>query len=182
MAKRSDSGCGLVLSIAIVLFFVSRCSGSPNSPTSPSRVAGIDGVSQSPAQASLYAIRAAACRASPARRARIVTRLGRSDRIVVEQAEGTWSRVRTIEGSCWVSSGALSAVAPERDPEPVAPLMASGPLTPRRSQRAEGSFQCGSKRVCRQMDSCAEANFYLNQCGLTRLDGDGDGIPCESIC
>lgn len=43
-------------------------------------------------------------------------------------------------------------------------------------------FSCGGKTVCRQMSSCAEAQFYLNQCGLTRLDRDRDGIPCESIC
>ena len=44
------------------------------------------------------------------------------------------------------------------------------------------SFQCGSKTTCRQMQSCAEARYYLINCGLTRLDRDKDGIPCESIC
>jgi endonuclease YncB( thermonuclease family) len=43
-------------------------------------------------------------------------------------------------------------------------------------------FKCGTKRYCREMRSCAEARFYLEQCGLTRLDGDGDGVPCESVC
>ncbi len=43
-------------------------------------------------------------------------------------------------------------------------------------------FSCGSKKTCGQMNSCAEARFYLNQCGLRRLDRDNDGIPCESIC
>jgi endonuclease YncB( thermonuclease family) len=42
--------------------------------------------------------------------------------------------------------------------------------------------RCGSKRTCGQMGSCAEARFFLEQCGLTRLDGDGDGVPCESLC
>ncbi len=44
------------------------------------------------------------------------------------------------------------------------------------------SFQCESKTTCRQMQSCAEAKYYLINCGLTRLDRDKDGIPCESIC
>ena len=44
------------------------------------------------------------------------------------------------------------------------------------------SFQCESKTTCRQMQSCAEAKYYLINCGLTRLDGDKDGTPCESIC
>lgn len=43
-------------------------------------------------------------------------------------------------------------------------------------------FSCGSKRYCNQMSSCEEAYFYLKQCGLGRLDGDGEGVPCESLC
>ena len=41
---------------------------------------------------------------------------------------------------------------------------------------------CGSKRFCRQMNSCEEARAFLNQCGLGRLDGDKDGVPCEVLC
>jgi endonuclease YncB( thermonuclease family) len=44
------------------------------------------------------------------------------------------------------------------------------------------AFQCGSKTWCREMVSCEEARFHLESCGLARLDGDGDGIPCEAIC
>ena len=28
------------------------------------------------------------------------------------------------------------------------------------------------------MTSCEEARFYLEECSLTRLDGDKDGVPC----
>lgn len=55
------------------------------------------------------------------------------------------------------------------------------PAAPSRSGNASG-FTCGGKTVCREMTSCAEARFYLTECGLTRLDRDRDGIPCESIC
>lgn len=44
------------------------------------------------------------------------------------------------------------------------------------------SASCGSKTTCGQMNNCAEARHYLNVCGLSRLDRDGDGVPCESIC
>ena len=48
---------------------------------------------------------------------------------------------------------------------------------------ASGSgFSCGGKRYCRDMTSCAEARFYLRECGLSRLDGDRDGVPCETLC
>ena len=43
-------------------------------------------------------------------------------------------------------------------------------------------FECGEKRYCKEMSSCAEAKFHLASCGLTKLDGDGDGTPCESLC
>ena len=43
-------------------------------------------------------------------------------------------------------------------------------------------ISCGSKRYCGEMASCAEAQFYLERCGLGRLDGDHDGIPCETLC
>ena len=45
-----------------------------------------------------------------------------------------------------------------------------------------GHYQCGGKSRCGDMSSCAEAQFYLTQCGLNRLDRDHDGIPCESLC
>lgn len=44
------------------------------------------------------------------------------------------------------------------------------------------SRSCGSKRYCREMTSCAEARFYLRQCGVRTLDGNHDGTPCESLC
>ncbi len=42
--------------------------------------------------------------------------------------------------------------------------------------------RCGVKWKCGQMASCAEAVYQLRTCGLTRLDGDGDGVPCEKLC
>ena len=50
------------------------------------------------------------------------------------------------------------------------------------SDRVSSNPEYGSKRYCREMDSCKEAKFYLRHCGLSRLDGDGDGVPCEKIC
>lgn len=39
-----------------------------------------------------------------------------------------------------------------------------------------------SKTTCSQMNSCKEAYFYLNSCGMSRLDRDKDWVPCETIC
>ena len=43
-------------------------------------------------------------------------------------------------------------------------------------------FTCGTKKYCKEMTSCEEAEFYLNECGISSLDGDKDGMPCESLC
>ncbi len=40
----------------------------------------------------------------------------------------------------------------------------------------------GQKHKCSEMASCEEAMFYLKECGMSGLDLDGDGIPCESLC
>ncbi len=41
------------------------------------------------------------------------------------------------------------------------------------------NFQCDGRSHCSEMTSCAEARFFLNNCPNTKMDGDGDGIPCE---
>ncbi|WP_090312052.1 excalibur calcium-binding domain-containing protein [Pseudomonas linyingensis] len=64
--------------------------------------------------------------------------------------------------SCW-SSGRWAAL-------PVAVQLEAAPAAP------------DARKSCSQMTSCAEARFHLEQCGNTKLDGNGDGVPCESLC
>jgi hypothetical protein len=45
-----------------------------------------------------------------------------------------------------------------------------------------GKGQCVGKRYCNEMASCEDAKRYLRQCRLSKLDRDGDGVPCESLC
>ncbi len=44
------------------------------------------------------------------------------------------------------------------------------------------SGRCGEKRFCKEMRDCAEARYFLEVCGLKKLDGNVDGTPCESLC
>lgn len=70
-----------------------------------------------------------------------------------EQAVGIWSQGRIPRGVC-----------DESDDETRMTLPAG----------------CGGKKFCREMASCTEALFYLRECGVTTMDGDRDGVPCES--
>lgn len=47
---------------------------------------------------------------------------------------------------------------------------------------SKGGSCSDGKRVCGDMTDCADAVFHLQQCGMTRLDRDHDGTPCEKIC
>jgi hypothetical protein len=40
-------------------------------------------------------------------------------------------------------------------------------------------FQCDGRVYCSQMTSCEEAEFFLANCPGVKMDGGGDGVPCE---
>lgn len=40
--------------------------------------------------------------------------------------------------------------------------------------------QCDGRTYCSQMTSCAEAKFFIRNCPGTKMDGNNDGVPCES--
>ncbi len=44
------------------------------------------------------------------------------------------------------------------------------------------NYTCWQKNSCGEMDSCEEAQYYLNTCGEKKLDNDGDWKPCETLC
>ncbi|MGV8918453.1 MAG: excalibur calcium-binding domain-containing protein [Pseudomonas sp.] len=63
------------------------------------------------------------------------------------------------------------APAPSQAPTPVLVASAPPPSAP---------FKCDGRKYCTQMTSCAEAKQFLQRCPGTQMDGDNDGIPCES--
>lgn len=45
------------------------------------------------------------------------------------------------------------------------------------------SWNCQPRKTCGKIRSCDEAEWYLYNCSWGgRLDGDGDGAPCENLC
>ena len=53
-------------------------------------------------------------------------------------------------------------------------------LFAREALRSNAQFKCTpEKSSCSSMTSCAEAFFHQETCGVSNMDGDRDGIPCE---
>ena len=47
------------------------------------------------------------------------------------------------------------------------------------SAPANSEFTCDGRTHCSQMRSCAEAEYFLQNCPNTQMDGNNDGEPCE---
>jgi len=65
------------------------------------------------------------------------------------------------------AAAASAAAASRRETAPAPATMSS-------------RFSCDGRTRCTQMHSCAEAKFFIAHCPHTEMDGDGDGIPCET--
>lgn len=46
--------------------------------------------------------------------------------------------------------------------------------------KQQSNFTCDGRQHCSQMNSRAEAVFFINNCPNTKMDGDNDGVPCEN--
>jgi len=40
-------------------------------------------------------------------------------------------------------------------------------------------YRCDGRTHCSEMTSCEEAEFFLANCPGVKMDGGGDGVPCE---
>ncbi|OYU74824.1 MAG: calcium-binding protein [Burkholderiales bacterium PBB5] len=82
-------------------------------------------------------------------------------------------RKKKLAQSAEVSPKPSPAIGGVASPPPQAPP-AGKPVA------AAPRFKCDGRRYCAQMTSCAEATYFLAHCPGVRMDGDGDGVPCES--
>ena len=69
----------------------------------------------------------------------------------------------------------------EELPQPTTPSTVSAPAQTIETQitKPQHNFTCEGKQHCSEMRSCEEATFYLKNCPNVKIDGDGDGRPCE---
>ncbi|MDG4886849.1 thermonuclease family protein [Mesorhizobium sp. WSM4887] len=64
-----------------------------------------------------------------------------------------------------------------------APASQPLPLINRKLVAQGATYSCVPRRYCSQISSCAEAQWYLHNCSWGRkLDRDGDGVACETLC
>jgi hypothetical protein len=179
--KQDPGGCGLLVIILIILFAIGKCSSGTGGGdgTALDNAASERGAASSTREMRFVSSNSLNCRSAARVSAKVISRFAFADSVSVQEEKNGWSQVDASGTPCWIASRYLSESYPVRSSEPrsytPAPRAAVRPKRERRQQ-------CGGKRTCGEMNSCAEANFYLEECGVSRLDGDGDGVPCESIC
>lgn len=89
-----------------------------------------------------------------------------------------------------VALGVVALVAYQRSYRPVAAQAqseAEGQLgeqqvereTPRVAVSTGSQYRCDGRTHCSQMTSCEEATWFLEHCPGVKMDGEGDGVPCE---
>lgn len=173
MSKPEDNnvgnGCAWFVIFSLALMFVAKCSQTDDydQPIAIKDIAFVNADTLN-------------CRASPDVSSPIVNKLIYGERIIINDRHNDWGLVDKEETDCWASTDFFSSKLPTHSVEsnelqrfvaPVSPPIVSGP--PR---------SCSAAPYCTEMSSCREAQFYYQECGVSRLDGDNDGVPCENLC
>lgn len=92
------------------------------------------------------------------------------------QGSSLLSRLIGVALVVMIGASAYSFLAPKfnrSSSEPAALVSSTADVAP-------GRFQCDGRTHCSQMTSCAEATYFIRNCPNTQMDGNGDGVPCES--
>ncbi|TSB01591.1 excalibur calcium-binding domain-containing protein [Sphingorhabdus contaminans] len=193
VAKSGQANLGCVLTALALFYLIGRCgSGADKGDSADASIdtdVGAEAGSLSeamPSRARFVAVETLNCRSAPNPDSPVVAQLRYGDQVRARVTSASWIALdRAPFEKCWVKQ---SLVRDHLPPQVTRPQALFGSVPERRPTggplRALPSpaCSCGTKRTCGEMASCGEANFYLNQCGLSRLDRDHDGVPCESIC
>lgn len=116
-------------------------------------------------------------RETPNAQAPVLKVLQRGTRVEAGEKQDGWVRVRVERMMGWVSLDYVSA-SPPVEPAPQRLVQSPAPVRAQAETRS-----CPARKTCGQIQTCSEARFYLANCSWGyRLDGDNDGVPCESLC
>ncbi len=76
----------------------------------------------------------------------------------------------------WYVIARIQPLGKPTDPIPAAGILS---IPDQRTPLRNSSYECDGRTMCSQMRSCDEAQFFIDHCPGTKMDGDGDGVPCE---
>lgn len=86
---------------------------------------------------------------------------------------------RRSHGPCQAGEAPSPTPAPAAVPRlPAAPAPAALPAPA--APAATFPQRCDGRTHCSQMTSCDEATWFLKNCPGTKMDGNNDGVPCET--
>ena len=91
----------------------------------------------------------------------------------------TWYRIKHARKTAYVTAE-LTHLCSAQLQAPAQPQLQ--PQVQQPQPQPQPRFSCPSKPSCGNVSSCEEAHFIWKQCGYSRADGDGDGVPCERVC
>jgi cold shock CspA family protein len=69
---------------------------------------------------------------------------------------------------------------PRQASQPLPPADRDIPAAAPRPALPASPYSCDGRTMCSQMHSCAEATYFIRNCPNTKMDGNRDGVPCES--
>ena len=99
----------------------------------------------------------------------------RRDRMPAREGNSVFGRLIGFVLVALIAAAGYKYLAPKFNTSHTEPAaLASTPTA------APGRYQCDGRKYCSQMTSCEEATFFLRNCPNTEMDGDHDGVPCES--
>lgn len=83
------------------------------------------------------------------------------------------SRLPAVPAVALPMPATLLSPAATSAPEPASALSLPG------KRPLPAGFSCDGRSMCSQMTSCQEATLFLQNCPGMKMDGNGDGVPCE---
>ena len=82
--------------------------------------------------------------------------------------------------SSQIQPNTQKSTAPETKEIPIPSQQHEIPkMKPKPIKQKRIKYKCDKRKYCSQMRSYEEAKYFLDHCRGVKMDGDGDGIPCE---
>jgi cold shock CspA family protein len=109
-----------------------------------------------------------------------VTRPGEKARKPNQSSYGFWTFKSATKLFIILTFAGAIAYSKYQKSQAGSPMPIQSPASSSSITTPQPQFSCDGRTHCSQMTSCAEAIYFIQNCLNTTMDGDRDGIPCES--